>query len=96
MCHSWDLKRLDSKDDWTGRDTIEFFHFEEGFLELAEGAGVKKEDHFEEVGVRVVGVDRGVGSGNADFVFCENGGDVCDDAGLVVDGETDVVRGFVS
>ena len=54
---------------------------------------MEEEDHFHEVGIGIVGVDGGVGAGDANLVFGENGGDVGDDAGLVVDREADVIRG---
>ena len=55
---------------------------------------MEKKHHFEEFCVGIVGIDRGVGAGDADLVLGENGRDVGDDTGLVVHGESDVIRGL--
>jgi len=87
------LKGFDPEDDGAVGEASEFFDFKEGGLELTKGAFVKEEDHFNEFGVGVIGVDGGVGSGDPDLVRSEDGRDVSDDPGLVFDRETDVVGG---
>ena len=52
------------------------------------------EDHFDEFSVRVLGIDGGVCSRNANVMICENGRDFCDDAWAVIDRKADVVRSF--
>ena len=54
---------------------------------------MEQENHIDEFGVGVGGVDGGVGAGDADAVVGEDSGDFCDDAGAVGDIEADVVGG---
>lgn len=84
---------FDAEDDGGGVDAIEGFDFLEGGGEFPEGAGVEEEDHVDEGGVWVGGIDGGVGAGDADLVFCEDVGDGGDDADFVGDVEADVVGG---
>ena len=54
---------------------------------------MEQENHIDEFGVGVGGVDGGVGAGDADGVFGEDGSDFGDGAGAVGDIEADVVGG---
>ena len=85
------LERLDAKDDGALGEAGKFFHFEEGGFELAKGTLVEEEDHFHEICIRMLCIDGGVGTRDTDLMFGEDGGDVGDDAGLVVDRKTDVI-----
>ena len=56
------LELFNPEDDRAGGDAVEFFDFCECCFERAEGAGVEKEDHFDEFGVGVIRVNGGVGA----------------------------------
>lgn len=51
------LESLDPEDHGPIGHAVEGFDLLEGVLELAERAGVEKEDHVDELGVRLVGLD---------------------------------------
>ena len=88
------LQLLNPEHDRFAVDAVELLDLGEGLLEEAEGAGVKKEDHVDEIGVGGFWIHGGVGAGNADAGFCESLRDFSDDAGAIGDIEADVVGGF--
>ena len=84
---------LNPEDHGAGGEAVEGFDFGEGFAQEAEGAGVEKEDHVDEVLVGVVRIDGRVGAGNADAGIGEDGGDFGDHAGAVGHLEAHIGRG---
>lgn len=89
-----ELEGFDAEDHRAGGDAIEILDVQKGLFQLAERTGVKKEDHFEKVGVGIVGIDGGVGAGDSDLMFGKDGGDFGDHPRLVIDRETHVIGSF--